>query len=498
MKYDVFISYRRKGGTEIARAIKAELEKMGYTVFLDFDSLHDGHFDSRISEAISSSEIFMLVLSQNSLDSCVNEGDWLRKEIEYALETNRHIVPVNPDQKFQQFPETLPDTLKEQLPYIQISDLMLGQLFQASLDKVIKERILPYINPTDFSAKLHIKSDKDCKFLSFNEPLGNLSANVFSVFTFNKGRYLFSFVSSEGELREIEYEVNDKTDDYLLVDFDKKTNSPKRWVWYGLTLLALVLCVILISYVIKSKDKSSVYFSEDMTSFSINGVPFEMVYVEGGRFSMGATDTIQAEKDEFPVHTTNVPSFLIGKYPVTQEQWECIMGINPSYYKGDNLPVEGVTWFDAQEFVRKLSLLTGKDFDLPTEAEWEYAARGGKNSKGYIYSGSNDPNEVGWFNNNSESGTHAVGKKTPNELGIYDMSGNVWEWCWDYYGPDYYANCFDSISPVGPQGLPKSNWRVFRGGSIQLPQNFMRVSNRDSFEPSGKDHDIGFRLKLKL
>ncbi len=160
--------------------------------------------------------------------------------------------------------------------------------------------------------------------------------------------------------------------------------------------------------------------------------------------------------------------------------------------------MEGVSWFDAQEFTRKLSLLTGKNFDLPTEAEWEYAARGGNKSKGYKYSGGNNPNDVGWFKDNSANGTHTVGKKTPNELGIYDMSGNVWEWCWDYYGDDYYANCFDSVSTTGPQGMPKSSWRVFRGGSIQLPQNFMRVSNRDSFEPNGRDHDIGFRLKLKL
>lgn len=496
MKYDVFISYRRKGGTEIARAIKAELEKMGYTVFLDFDSLHDGHFDSRISEAISASDVFMLVLSQNALDSCINENDWLRKEIEYAIETNRHIVPVNPDQKFSRYPETLPDTLKGQLPYIQISDLMLGQLFRASLDKVLKERIMPFINPTDGATRLHIKVTKNCEFLSFNEKLDDLKANTFFVFNFSKGHYLFSFISNDGEKQEIEYEVKDKVDDYLLVDFNKKPSRKSNNILYVMLIIVVLLCVT--AFALIHETKPSVYFSEDMTHFSINGTSFEMVYVEGGKFKMGALDTVLAEKDEFPVHTVNVPSFIIGKYPVTQKQWECVMGSNPSFYKGDNLPVESITWFEAQEFLRRLSLLTGKEFDLPTEAEWEYAARGGKKSKGYRYSGSNEPNAVGWFNNNSGSGTHIVGKKAPNELGIYDMSGNVWEWCWDYYGPEYYSNCVDSISTIGPQGLPKSNWRVFRGGSIQLPQNFMRVSNRDSFEPSGKDHDIGFRLKLKI
>lgn len=495
MRYDIFISYRRKGGTEIARAIKAELERLGYTVFLDFDSLHDGHFDSHISEAISASDIFMLVLSPDALDLCSNENDWLRKEIEYAIATNCHIVPVNPDQKFIQFPSNLPDTLKQQLSYIQISDLMLGQLFQASLEKVINERILPYISQTESVTNLHIKSNEDCEVFSFNELLGKLQANKYEAFKLKNGRYVLTFVNKSSEKKEVQYEATNKSDDFLNVDFS--AHKRKWWLWALISAIITIL-IGLSLYIFRAEDKPNISFSEDQTYFTVNDIPFEMVYVEGGNFKMGALDTISAEADEFPIHTAHVPNFMIGKYPVTQKQWMSIMDNNPSYYKGDDLPVEGVSWFDAQEFTRKLSLLTGKEFDLPTEAEWEYAARGGNKSKGYKYSGGNDPNEIGWFKDNSEKGTHIVGKKTPNELGIYDMSGNVWEWCWDYYGEDYYANCFDSISPIGPQGLQKSNWRVFRGGSIQLPQNFMRVSNRDSFEPNGRDHDIGFRLKLKL
>lgn len=496
MRYDVFISYRRKGGTEIARAIKAELERLGYTVFLDFDSLHDGHFDSHITEAISSSDIFMLVLSPNALDLCSNENDWLRKEIEYAISTNCHIVPVNPDQKFIQFPSTLPETLKQQLSYIQISDLMLGQLFQASLEKVIKERILPIISQSlDTVTNLHIKAGEECDVLLYNEPMGKVNKGKYDVFKLKKGRYVLTFISKSGHKKEIKYETTSNTDDFIVVDFSKKSRKWQIWVTFGIVVAVVIGLAI---FMRQRYDNPTMVFSEDLTQFSINNIPFEMLYVEGGNYLMGASDTLNADKDEFPVHTVHVPSFMIGKYPVTQRQWMSIMDYNPSYYKGDDLPVEGVSWFDAQEFTRKLSLLTGKEFDLPTEAEWEYAARGGNKSKGYKYSGGDDPDKVGWFKDNSESGTHIVGKKIPNELGIYDMSGNVWEWCWDYYGENYYANCLDSNSLIGPQGMHRANWRVFRGGSIQLSQDFMRVSNRDSFEPNGRDHDIGFRLKLKL
>lgn len=497
MRYDVFISYRRKGGTEIARAIKAELERLGYSVFLDFDSIRDGNFSGRISEAIASSDIFLLVLSPDALDLCINENDWVRKEIECAIDKKCHIVPVNPDRRFIEFPSTLPDQLKQSLSYLQISDLMLGQLFQASIEKVIKERILPFLSPAPVVTKLHIKSTEDCEIRSFNKPIGTLQAGQYEIFTLNNGRYIFTFINKKGIKKEIQYETTNKTDDFINVDFKEKHKKRKRkpYIYGGLIIIVLIGIAF---YFLLRKNGPSIKFADDQTFFSINDIAFEMVYVEGGNFRMGAIDTIKAEKDEFPVHLVHVPNFMIGKYPITQKQWLSIMDHNPSYYRGDDLPVEGVSWFDAQEFTRKLSLLTGKEFDLPTEAEWEYAARGGNKSRGYKYSGGNEPNNIGWFKDNSAGATHVVGRKAPNELGIYDMSGNVWEWCWDYYGEDYYSNCFDSISSIGPQGMAKAPWRVFRGGSIQLPQNYMRVSNRDSFEPNGRDHDIGFRIKLKL
>lgn len=220
----------------------------------------------------------------------------------------------------------------------------------------------------------------------------------------------------------------------------------------------------------------------------------EMVWVSGGTFTMGATseqgsDAFDSEK---PAHSVTLSGYYIGKYEVTQAQWKAVMGNNPSYFKGDNLPVEQVSWNDVQEFIRKLNQQTGKSYRLPTEAEWEYAARGGSNSRGYKYSGSNNIGSVAWYDGNSGNTTHAVGTKSPNELGIYDMSGNVYEWCQDWYGSSYYSN-----SPQrNPQGPASGSDRVCRGGSWIYSARGFRVSFRDYYSPVIRSYDLGFRLVL--
>ncbi|MBD5388242.1 SUMF1/EgtB/PvdO family nonheme iron enzyme, partial [bacterium] len=194
----------------------------------------------------------------------------------------------------------------------------------------------------------------------------------------------------------------------------------------------------------------------------------ELVFVEGGTFEMGATaeQGEDVEDEEKPVRTIRLDSYHIGKYQVTQVQWKAVMGTDPSEFKGDNLPVETVSWNDAQEFCKKLSEQTGKKYVLPTEAQWEYAARGGNKSQHYKYAGSNDIDEVAWYWGNSgvtlgenhpDYGSHPVGTKKANELGIYDMSGNVWEWCLDWYGK------YDENDTENPQGPAIGSYRVARG-----------------------------------
>ena len=217
-----------------------------------------------------------------------------------------------------------------------------------------------------------------------------------------------------------------------------------------------------------------------------------MVRVEVGTFTMGATAEMKDPyNDEKPTHRVTLTNdYYIGKYEVTQALWQTVMGKNPSKFKGDNLPVERVGWDDCQEFISKLNDITGKTFRLPTEAEWEYAARGGNKSRGYQYSGSNNLLDVAWFRDNSGSKTHGVGTKQANELGIYDMSGNVWEWCQDWYGT------YSSSSRVNPTGANSGSDRVFRGGSWFNYAWSCRSSCRRRNAPYDDDSFLGLRLVL--
>ena len=219
----------------------------------------------------------------------------------------------------------------------------------------------------------------------------------------------------------------------------------------------------------------------------------EMVFVKGGTFMMGATEeqgTEDPRDEEYPVHEVTVSDFYIGKYEVTQELWEYVMGYNPSGYNGAMKPVVSISWVDCCDFIGNLNRLTGKNFDLPTEAEWEYAARGGAKSMGYKYAGSNNIDEVAWYNENSDNETHQVGLKLPNELGLYDMSGNVCELCSDWYDENYYSSS-PSINPTGPK---MGEYIVCRGGSLSYRARSCRISDRDYAPMDGAYANVGFRL----
>ncbi len=236
-----------------------------------------------------------------------------------------------------------------------------------------------------------------------------------------------------------------------------------------------------------SKDKSS---EPDLKTYN-------MVRVTGGKFSLGCTSeqSSDCEGDETPVNQITLSDFYIGKYEVTQKEWREIMGNDPSYFLGcDQCPVEQVSWDDVQTFISKLSVKTGKPYRLPTEAEWEYAARGGKKSKGYKYSGGNQLENVAWVSPNSQNKTHPIGLKAANELGLYDMSGNVWEWCRDWHQNEYYS-IMPLENPTGPQsGFEK----VLRGGSYVNLQQYCRVSERGHTSPDNKLYAFGFRLARSL
>ena len=268
---------------------------------------------------------------------------------------------------------------------------------------------------------------------------------------------------------------------------------------YGFTVLANEGTEIREGYIVFSGNSSTdtVYISQYDSYENWLG----MVYVEGGTFNMGATEEQGSSyySNERPVHEVTLSDYYIGKFEVTQGVWKAVMGYNPSYFqKGDNYPVEQVSWNDIQDFLTKLNQLTGKKYALPTEAQWEYAARGGNKSKGYKYSGSNDIENVAWYWYNSSTSSSSrspqpVGSKQPNELGLYDMSGNVWEWCSDWYGSDYYSNS-PSTDPAGPE---TGSDRVLRGGSWGDYASYCRVSFRNYNNPSDRGRNFcGFRVVL--
>ena len=258
------------------------------------------------------------------------------------------------------------------------------------------------------------------------------------------------------------------------------------------------MCVSLLALDIQASDK-------DSETFTVRGVSFTMIKVKGGSYQMGKMrdqDVVQ-EENEFPIHKVILTDFYIGEFEVTQKLWLAVMGRNPSEFTAKrgyvifsddlNLPVERVSWDDCQEFIKRLNQLTGKNFRLPTEAEWEYAAKGGAKGHGYKYAGSNTLNEVAWYNINGQYNTgspHPVGKLASNELGLFDMTGNVKEWCSDGYGP--YSNSIQ----LNPKGINYSSKRVVRGGSFITKEEECYVTNRSYLEPSVAWFDIGLRLAM--
>ena len=247
------------------------------------------------------------------------------------------------------------------------------------------------------------------------------------------------------------------------------------------------------------KSTCTVKVIQETTTFLVGGVTFKMKLVEAGTFQMGSTT---GASDESSVHSVTITKdYYIGETEVTQALWKAVTGHSPTtdgntwstkYGLGDNYPAYYISYEDVQLFITKLNSMTGKNFRMPTEAEWEFAARGGNKSKGYTYSGSNEIGDVAWYTDNSSGKTHTVKTKAANELGIYDMSGNVWEWCSDWYSSSYYSS-----SPQNdPTGPATGTYRVYRGGSWYYAATYCRCDIRYRYTPSFRMHYLGFRLAL--
>jgi len=242
-----------------------------------------------------------------------------------------------------------------------------------------------------------------------------------------------------------------------------------------LVSFAVLLCIMQPAFAQRKADRTA-----DVLDMS-------MVSVQGGRFDMGADSE---SVDRKPAHTVKLHDFAISKFEVTQNQWEAVMGDNPSRYKCGDCPVTDVSWNDVHDFITKLNEKTGKHYRLPSEAEWEYAARGGRNDRMIRYSGKRGPQPVAWYDENSKDHLHKVGRKVPNELGLYDMSGNVEEWCNDWYSKDYYTK----RTVENPQGPDGGFSKVVRGGGWNSSAYDIVVTRRAAYTPDTKSNSLGFRL----
>jgi formylglycine-generating enzyme required for sulfatase activity len=264
----------------------------------------------------------------------------------------------------------------------------------------------------------------------------------------------------------------------------KKVFAPKKLSW--------LILFLPLAYALRLPAQAATAKNDKPVTTQVAD-PYGLIPIQGGSFVMGCTaeqgrDCLYQEKPSFQV---NVSDFQLGKYEVTQAQWQQVMEGNPSYFSGCNeCPVEQVSWDDIQIFLRKLNAQTGKAYRLPTEAEWEYAARGGNKSAGYKYAGSNTLEDVAWYAGKASSKTHAVGGKQPNELGLYDMSGNVWEWCQDWKG------AYTSASQTNPSGPASGAYRVYRGGGWPNTAKHCRVAYREGSTPTLRYLIVGFRLAL--
>lgn len=618
-EYDIFISYRREGGKEYARNLTSELVSRGFHPFLDFDELKDGKFDKRITDAIESAPVFMFILSPGALDRCVNEDDWVRKEILHAVEHKRHIVPVDIDKQFETFPSAadFPPEIKNALGQHQFSQIQTETLYKVSIDEMVKNRIQPAIDEYMrekqkaagmAGAEIHIETDMDCHVQRFHRDMIIAKVDEENVIHLPKGKHKLQFIAvGNPDVKDsCEYKVEDVTEsDFIEVFLQEKAGivSVEAEELESLrkekdTLTAMVqslqqqleaaiadaqqlseqskaaegklrnrideisLQLTATNTALADKERKIASLEKSLSDtevtlsnvrnelqsykdaearrkaeeeakrkaelarkkaeaeakakaeaalrkkaeeekkrsiIKVGNVEFKMIYVVGGTFWMGEGSN---------AHQVTLSSYYIGETPVTQALWKELTGKTPSCFKGESRPVVCVSWNDCQEFIKKLNAKTGKKFRLLTEAEWEYAARGGNKSKGYEYAGSNDIEEVAWYWKNSgdryitesewdynkvkknNCQIHPVKQKKPNELGIYDMSGNVWEWCQDWYGN------YKKGSQINPTGPTSGSDRVNRGGSWLSDVGNCRLSYRDSDSPGIANDYLGLRLAL--
>ena len=505
-QYDVFISYSRKDyvddhknvipGNEVSK-IKEALTKAGITFWMDEKGIVPGEdYADKIVKHIKVCKIFVYISSV-----AANQSDWTKKEIACALMYKKYVIPlllddspfndsvilrivdldridyyVNPEFGLDKLVRSINTYLEEEratekkkiAEEKRRQEELERQRRQQEEEKKRQEKIADI--ETKMSAlevqrterkKAVLQKEQELKLaqIDLEECEANINKLQQKIHELREPQVAKEKAKQEKERIEAEERRKEEAQRQREAEERRRREEEAR-----------------------AKEKK----------FTIDGVEFKMIRVEGGSFMMGSPDDATIYDDEKPQHRVTLSDYYIGETQVTQELWAAVMGNNPAYFKGNNNPVECVSWDNCQEFIRKLNEKTGKAFRLPTEAEWEFAARGGKKCKGYKYAGSDTINEVAWYNDNSNASTHPVKLKKPNELDIYDMSGNVWEWCQDWFDSNYYENSPDAT----PQGPVSGSDRVLRGGSWINNATYGRTAYRSSNSPGNRNNNLGFRLAL--
>ena len=504
-KYDVFISYARKDYLDeqknvipgnVVSQVKEALMAEGIKFWFDEDGIISGQeFGKEITKSIEASKVFLFLASENS-----NKSNMVSGEIGIAVELNKNIIPFRIDESSYNDAVKIHIVNNDFIDYYINPEKGLTKMvnsikkyLEQEEEKLIEDIRSANNNLNKDEAQLLMKREKlleETKEVSNKEKRTTLQKEIQETSPISQ-KYQKERFSLLREIEKLSNSNKEKEKDNKVKseELKQKNDQIKR----------------LEKELNEAKNELEYYRTaekrqaEAKGEFTVNGVSFKMIHVDGGTFQMGSDS---GDRNEKPVHSVTLDNFFIGETEVTQELWEAVMGNNPSVFKGENLPVEKVSWEDIcgkdgkgndpECFLYKLKQITGKEFRLPTEAEWEFAARGGKESKTYKYSGSDTLDHVAWYEKNSGDKTHPVKTKSPNQLGLYDMSGNVYEWCQDWYKEDYYS----SSPRINPPGPSSGSHRIIRGGHYIVRHTGCRVEYRRYNLPTNKSKNTGFRLAL--